>query len=138
MSEQQRAGVIPVRQGIAIDAKQEVPYFVGISAQTVGARQISMQRVIFPPATAARPHIHAGHETAIYILQGSVETRYGRGLREVVVSGPGEFLFVGPDVPHQSRNLSETEPVIAIAARSNPDEQEHVIPYDPAGDDALA
>lgn len=131
MSEQQRTGVVPVRQGIAIDAKQEVPYFVGISAQTVGAQQISMQRVVFPPATAARPHIHAGHETAIYILQGSVETRYGPGLREVVVSGPGEFLFVAPDVPHQSRNLSETEPVIAIAARSDPDEQEHIIPYDP-------
>ena|SRR5437660_2971162 len=132
MDKQQHAGVVPVRQAVAIDARQEVPYFVGISAQTVGAQGISMQRVVFPPGASARPHSHAGHETAIYILQGHVETRYGPGLREVVVSGPGEFLYVAPNVPHQSRNISETEAAIGIAARNDANEQENVIPYDPA------
>jgi hypothetical protein len=37
-------------------------------------------------------------------------------------------------VPHQPVNLSDTEPARAIVARNDPNEQEHVIPYDPAAD----
>jgi uncharacterized RmlC-like cupin family protein len=32
-------------------------------------------------------------------------------------------------VPHQPFNLSDTEPAIAIVARSDPNEQEHTILY---------
>ena len=36
-----------------------------------------------------------------------------------------------PDVPHQPVNLSDTEPAQAIVVRNDPNEQEHVILYDP-------
>jgi len=125
-------GVVAVRGGVAIDAKQEIPYFVGVSARTVGARGISMQRIEIPPGGAARPHTHLGHETAIYVLHGRVETRYGEGLREATVIEAGDFLYIAPGVPHQPRNLSATEPAIAVVARNDADEQERVIPYDAA------
>jgi uncharacterized RmlC-like cupin family protein len=32
-------------------------------------------------------------------------------------------------VPHQPVNLSTTEPAIAIVARNDPEEQEHVVLY---------
>src|SRR5258706_13150130 len=112
--------VVAVRGGVAIDAKQEIPYFVGVSARTVGARGLSMQRIVIPPGGAARAHTHLGHETAIYVLQGRVETRYGEGLRESAVSEAGDFLYIAPGVPHQGRNLSETEPAIAVGARNEP------------------
>ena len=37
--------------------------------------------------------------------------------------------------PHQPVNLSETEAARAIVVRNDPNEQEHVILYDPSGDD---
>jgi uncharacterized RmlC-like cupin family protein len=35
-------------------------------------------------------------------------------------------------MPHQAFNLSSSEPARAIVARNDPNEQERVIPYDPA------
>ncbi len=130
----QTPGIIVVKEGVAIDAKQEIPYFVGVSARTAGAQGISMQRVVIPPGGAARAHVHLGYETAIYIVQGQVETRYGPGLRESIINTAGDFLYIPADVPHQPRNLSATEPAIAIVARNDANEQEHVIPYDPASE----
>ncbi len=129
-----RAGsdVVAIRAGVGIDAKQQIPYFVGVSEATAGARGLSMQLVIIPPGGAAVPHVHQGYETAIYVLSGRVETTYGPGLRNSVVSGPGEFLYIAPDVPHQARNLSATEPAIGIVARNDPNEQERVALYDPS------
>lgn len=136
MSDQPSAGIVVVKEGVAIDAKQEIPYFVGVSARTTGAQGISMQRVVIPPGGAAKAHIHLDYETAIYILQGQVETRYGPGLRDSTINGPGDFIYIPADVPHQPRNLSETEPAIAIVARNDGNEQERVIPYDPASESA--
>jgi len=57
--------------------KQRLPYFVGISGETVGARGLSMHIVVIPPGAKADPHSHRGYETGIYVLEGRVETRYG-------------------------------------------------------------
>jgi uncharacterized RmlC-like cupin family protein len=134
MVDQHTAGVVAVRTGVGIEARQKIPYFVGISEATAGARGLSMQMVVIPPNGAAAPHIHQGHETAIYLLSGHVETRYGPGLREAVVNGPGEFLYIAADIPHQAKNLSATEPAVGIVARNDANEQERVIPYDPGAD----
>lgn len=134
MSDVRSDGVVAVRTGVAIDARQRIPYFVGISEGTVGSRGLSMQLVIIPPGGAAVPHIHQDYETAIYLISGQVETTYGPGLRQSVVNGPGEFLYIAPGVPHQARNLSATEPAVGIVARNDANEQERVVPYDPASD----
>ena len=134
MEEAPKPKVVAVRSAVPIDSRQKIPYFVGVSEATAGARGLSLQYVVIPPGGAAIPHIHQGYETAIYVLSGRVETTYGPGLKESIVNGPGEFLYIAPDVPHQARNLSETEPAIGIVARNDPNEQERVIPYDPATD----
>ena len=131
MGESAKPGVVAVKSGVAIDARQQIPYFVGVSAGTVGAQGISMQLVVIPPGGAATPHVHQGYETAIYIVSGTVETRFGRGLREVTVNSAGEFLYIAPDVPHQPRNLSDSEPAVAVVARNDAAEQERVVVYDP-------
>lgn len=121
--------VTALRPERKIMTRQRLPYFVGISADTVGARGLSMHMVVIPPGAKAEPHLHRGYETAIYVLQGRVETKYGQGLRNSVVSEAGDFLFIPPDVPHEAINLSDSEPARAIVARNDPDEQERVIPY---------
>ena len=75
--------------------------------------------------------MHRGYETAIYVLEGRVETRYGAGLRKSVIHEAGDFIFIPADVPHQPVNLSNTEPARALVARNDPNEQESVVVYDP-------
>jgi uncharacterized RmlC-like cupin family protein len=111
--------------------RQKLPNFVGISAETAGARGLSMNLVVIPPGAAAEPHFHKGFESAVYVLEGRVETRYGPGLAESVITEAGDFLFIPPDVPHQPVNLSDTQAARAIVVRNDPNEQEHVILYDP-------
>ena len=113
-----------------IMARQRLPNFVGISRDTVGARGLSMNLVVIPPGGKAEPHSHKGFESAVYVLEGRVETLYGPGLKASVVTEAGDFLFIPPDVPHQPINLSATLAARAIVVRNDPDEQEHVILYD--------
>lgn len=124
--------LVAVRPEREVLTRQRLPYFVGISGETAGSRGLSMHMVVIPPGGVAAPHRHRGYETAIYVLEGRVETRFGPGLQQRIVSAAGEFLFIPPDVPHQAFNLSETEPARAIVARNDPAEQENVVPYDPS------
>lgn len=126
--------LVAVHPDSEIATSQKLPYFVGISASTTGSKALSMHLVVVPPGAHAEAHVHCEHETAIYVLEGRVETRYGPGLRHSVVTEAGDFLFIPPGVPHQPFNLSATEPARAIVARNSPDEQEMVLPYDPAAD----
>jgi uncharacterized RmlC-like cupin family protein len=118
-----------IRPDREVITRQKLPYFIGVSGQTVEARGISMHMVVIPPGARSEPHMHRGYETAIYVLEGRVETRYGEGLRQSVISEAGDFLFVPPDVPHEAINLSQTEPARAIVARNDPAEQDKVDPY---------
>lgn len=126
-----RPTVRAVRPDRAVDTRQRLPYFVGVSGETVGARGLSMHLVVIPPGARAEPHAHRGYETAIYVLEGRVETRYGEGLAQSVVSEAGDFLYIPPDEPHEAINLSATEPARAIVCRNDPAEQDNVLPYRP-------
>ena len=123
--------VVAVRPDKEITTLQHLPYFIGVSSGTVGAQGLSMHLVVIPPGARAAPHMHEGYETAIYVLQGRVETRYGDRLSESVVSEAGEFLFIPPGIPHEAINLSDTEPARAIVARNDANEQERTVPYSP-------
>jgi uncharacterized RmlC-like cupin family protein len=109
--------------------RQRLPYFMGISGQTVGASGLSMHIVVIPPGARAEPHVHVGYETGIYVLEGRVCTRWGHSLEHEIVSEAGDFLFVPPGVPHEAVNLSATEAARAVVARNDPAEQDKVEPY---------
>ena len=129
MSESAPSRVRAVRPDRAVATRQQLPYFVGVSGASAGATGLSMHLVVIPPGARSEPHAHRGHETAIYVLEGRVETRWGEGLAQSVVSEPGDFLFIPPGVPHQAVNLSASEPARAIVARNDPAEQDNVVPY---------
>jgi uncharacterized RmlC-like cupin family protein len=119
--------VVTVRVGESSLSKQSLPIFPGVSTKTTGSKGLSLLKVIIPPGASAEPHIHKGHESAIYLLQGTVETKYGNNLEKSIVNKAGDFIYIPPDVPHQPINLSSTEAAIAIVARDDGEEQEHVI-----------
>jgi uncharacterized RmlC-like cupin family protein len=120
-----------IRPDRAVDTLQRLPYFIGVSGHTVGANGLSMHLVVIPAGARAEPHVHLGYETGIYVIEGRVETRFGDGLSESIISEAGDFLFVPPGVPHEAINLSATEPARAIVARNDPAEQDKVAPYRP-------
>ncbi len=123
--------IITVRPKETVSTRQQLPNFEGISAATAGATGLCMHMVIIPPGGKAVPHLHKGYETAIYIVKGRAETRYGEGLKQSEINQAGDFIFIPADVPHQPVNLSDTEEVVAIVARNDPNEQESVVLYHP-------
>ena len=132
-SQRELAQLVVVRPDREIATMQRLPYFVGISSTTAGAQGLSMHLVVVPPGGHAEPHIHCGYETGIYVLEGRVETRYGPGLRQAIITEAGDFLFIPPGVPHQPFNLSMTMPARAVVARNRADEMEQVLPYEVGG-----
>ena len=58
-----------------------------------------MHLVVVPPGASAEPHYHDGYETAIYQLEGLVETPYGPGLEQSVVTQAGTSSSSRPAYP---------------------------------------
>jgi uncharacterized RmlC-like cupin family protein len=106
-------------------SRQCLPYFVGVSAASAGATRISMNLVVIPPHGSAEPHFHRGFESAVYMMKGRVDVRYGPALDELLVLEEGDFLFIPADMPHQPINHAD-EPALAIVARNDANEQESV------------
>ena len=109
------------------EGKQALTYFSGISAETTGAQGICMHMLTIAPGQRARAHLHESHETAIYVLQGEAGMWYGENLKEHLTVKAGEYLYIPAGMPHLPYNPSETEPAVAILARTDPNEQESVV-----------
>jgi uncharacterized RmlC-like cupin family protein len=107
-----------------------IRYKLGMAADNVGSTQLSMNVATIPPGGVARAHIHVGFEVMLYILEGRVRHEYGPGLRQSVDNAAGDFIYIEPGVPHEVFNLSETDPVVAVVARSDASEWEHIVTYD--------
>ncbi len=105
--------------------KQGLSYFMGVSAESVGAQGICMHLVHLPPGARAKAHLHAQHETAIYMLRGVTEMWYGPRLEHHVVIREGEFLYIHANMPHLPLN-PYAEEAVAVLARTDPNEQESV------------
>lgn len=107
-----------------------IQYKQGLSGKNVGSKGLSMNVAMIPPGAVAKAHIHVDFEVMLYIFQGRVRHEYGPGCRKVVENEAGDFIYIEPGIPHEVFNCSETEPVIAIVARSSADEWDKIIPYD--------
>lgn len=116
-----------LQPGESFLGKQGLQYAVAISAETVGARAIHMQLVTIPPGGRAFAHKHSTHETAIYALSGRSGVWHGERLEHHTIVEPGSFFYIPADVPHLPYNPSATDPVVAVIARTDPNEQESVV-----------
>jgi uncharacterized RmlC-like cupin family protein len=99
----------------------------GISTETCNAEKLSMHLVTFGPGESAMPHLHEGHETAIYLIEGEVGMLYGSDLQDYLVVRAGDFLYIPAGMPHQPINISCTKRAVAVVARTDPNEQESVV-----------
>lgn len=99
-------------------------YAQGISNATVGAETLCLLLASIPPGARTKAHLHQDHESAAYIISGRLVFWFGDGLKEQIIAGPGDFVYIPSAVPHLSINGSDTEPVVAVLARTDPNEHE--------------
>lgn len=123
-------GIFVIRGGGGSRTWNNIRYKTGLSAKNVGAKKLSMNLATIPPGGVAYAHIHVDFELMLYILAGRVRHEYGEGLAKSVENEAGDFIFIEPGVPHEVFNLSDSEPVMAVVARSDADEWEHIVPYE--------
>ncbi len=130
-------GQVEGHDGIFVIRKHEscrdwngIRYRRGMSSKNMNASELSMNVATVPPGGIAKAHIHDGFELMLYILRGRVRHEYGPGLKYSVENEAGDFIYIESGIPHEVFNLSDTEPVEAVVARSSADEWEKIIPYD--------
>lgn len=107
--------------------KQGLSYFHGVSKESVGSTAICMHVLTIPPGGRANAHLHEAHESVVYVLSGESEMWYGHELEHYVQADAGDMLYIPAGVPHVPGNRSATEPVTAVIARTDPNEQESVV-----------
>ena len=116
-----------LRAAAEYTGKQGLCYAPGISAESVAASGVHLQLLRIPPGARGKAHLHEAHETAIYVLSGRSGMWYGTDLAEHVFAGAGDFLYIPPGVPHLPYNTSDSDPCVAVIARTDPNEQESVV-----------
>lgn len=127
-------GIHVIRGSDVCRGWNNIRYKVGMSAKNVGSSKLSMNVATVPPGGVALAHIHDGFELMLYIMQGNVRHIYGKGLKKTLINKAGDFIFIEPGVPHEVYNMSDTEPVVAVVARSDASEWANIIPYDKDAD----
>ncbi len=137
MTEADLKAIVEGRDGISVIRASRtcrdwngIRYKAGLSGKNVGAKKLSMNVATIPPGGVAFAHIHVDFEVMLYIMKGRVRHEYGPGLRQSVDNEAGDFIFIEPGVPHEVFNLSKTAPVVAMVARSDASEWEHIVDYD--------
>ncbi|MCH7592703.1 MAG: cupin domain-containing protein [Planctomycetes bacterium] len=127
---EENEGISVVRGSDTFRQWNNIRYKAGLSGKNTNAKKLSMNVATIPPGGVAHAHIHVDFEVMLYILKGNVRHEYGPGLKKSIENSAGDFIFIEPGVPHEVFNLSDTEPVVAVVARSDPNEWENIINYD--------
>ena len=122
-------GILTIRGGGTRRDWNGIHYKQGMSGKNVGTTSLSANIATIPAGGVAYAHIHVDFEVMLYILEGRVRHEYGDGLKQVVENTAGDFIFIEPGVPHEVFNASDTDPVVAVVARSDPSEWSNIIPY---------
>jgi uncharacterized RmlC-like cupin family protein len=118
--------VIIIRSGGSYEGRQGMSLATGVSSRSAGSRALCLHLVTIPPGTRGVPHVHDGHESAIYTVSGETEVWHGEGLRHRSVVKAGDFMYVPPGTPHLPVNRSDVM-TVAVVARTDPREQESVV-----------
>ena len=117
----------------ATDVERDVPRGVvggaEISQATAGAHNIYMGIFRVPPGSRGRPHYHDNCESALYMLSGSIEIKWGDTLEEALTVEAGDMLYVPPRVTHTVENASADDPAEYIVARDSPTEDSVEVPW---------
>jgi uncharacterized RmlC-like cupin family protein len=94
-----------------------------ISGSTVGSRDLWMGQTHVAPSTASANHHHGISETGIYVVSGHPEFVFldeanGEPVERRLRTGPGDYVYVPPWVPHREENPDPGDQAIVVIART--------------------
>ncbi|WP_246093093.1 cupin domain-containing protein [Subtercola boreus] len=107
----------------------------GVSPEHTPATKIWFGRVSNEPGYRSLPHHHAEAETGGYVLKGHGRIYFGDDYSVFLDLYEGDFVFVPPFIHHVEANMSVTEELIWLTART-PDNL--VVNLDDVDDSVLA
>lgn len=91
-----------------------------VSGELVGSQLLWMGETRVAPGTASQPHHHGRSETGIYVVSGTPVFSYRDDGGELVrvETGPGDYVYVPPQVAHIEENPSPDEEAVVVIART--------------------
>ena len=93
--------------------------FEAISGKRSGSRKIWMGKNHVGPGLVSADHHHGEAETGIYVVSGHpVFVFLEDGAERRIETGPGDYVYVPPFVPHREENPAEDEEAVVVLARS--------------------
>ncbi len=118
---------VVVKAGESIVSADGVSRAPGISSATAASGGLCMQISRLPGGAVGKAHLHEEHESSLYILEGSTAMLYGEQLEHRLEAHPGDFVYIPAGMPHKPWNLSETDPIVMVVARTDANEQESLV-----------
>jgi len=93
--------------------------YEAISGKRNGSRKIWMGESHVAPGMISSDHHHGEAETGIYVVSGHpVFVFLEDDVERRVETGPGDYVYVPPYVPHREENPSGHEEAVVVLARS--------------------
>ena len=92
-----------------------------ISGPLVGARSLWMGTTVMAPESRSGDHHHGDSETGIYVVSGHPAFVFrdpDSGALARLETGPGDFVWVPPRVPHREENPAPDAEAVVVIARS--------------------
>ena len=90
----------------------------GVSPQHTPATKIWYGQVSNEPGYRSFPHHHGESETGGYVLRGHGRIYFGEDYKEFIDMTEGDWVFVPPYMPHVEANMSITEELVWLTART--------------------
>jgi uncharacterized RmlC-like cupin family protein len=90
----------------------------GVSPQHTPATRIWFGSVRNDPGFRSLPHHHGEAETGGYVLTGTARIYFGERYAQWVDMTAGDFVFVPPFMPHVEANMSTTDELVWLTART--------------------
>lgn len=93
--------------------------YEAISGARNGSRKLWMGESHIAPGMVSGDHHHGEAETGIYVVRGHpVFVFLEDGDERRVQTGPGDYVYVPPYVPHREENPSPSEDAVVVLART--------------------
>jgi len=93
--------------------------YEAISGKRNGSRRIWMGKNHVGPGLVSADHHHGEAETGIYVVSGHPVFVFLENDEERrIQTGPGDYVYVPPFVPHREENPSLDEEAVVVLARS--------------------
>ena len=90
----------------------------GVSTQHTPATKIWYGQVSNEPGYRSFPHHHGEAETGGYVLRGHGRIYFGEDYKDFIDMTEGDWVFVPPYMPHVEANMSITEELVWLTART--------------------